>query len=73
MLKTIKDFFLNLFSPSLEIEKPFEYPRFDSYNLKKELQIEKKGKEGGRANIPPKSAKEVIGYEVTIINNLKKK
>ena len=41
MLKTIKDFFLNLFSPSLEIEKPFEYPRFDSYNLKKELQIEK--------------------------------
>ena len=70
MLKTIKDFFSNLFSTSVEVDKPFVYPKYDSNKLKRELSVEKKGKEDGLANIPPHTSKEVIGYEKTITNNL---
>ena len=70
MLKTIKDFFLNLFSTSVEFDRPFVYPKYDSNKLKRELSVEKKGKEDGLANIPPHTSKEVIGYEKTITNNL---
>ena len=70
MLNAIKDFFSNLFSTSVEVDKPFIYPKYDSNKLKRELSVEKKGKEDGLANIPPHTAKEVIGYEKTITNNL---
>ena len=70
MLKTIKDFFSNFFSTSVEVDKPFVYPKYDSNKLKRELSVEKKGKEDGLANIPPHTSKEVIGYEKTITNNL---
>jgi len=70
MLKTIKDFFLNLFSTSVEFDRPFVYPKYDSNKLKRLLSVEKKGKEDGLANIPSHTAKEVIGYEKTITNHL---
>ena len=59
-----------MFSSKVEIDKPFTYPKYDSKKLKRELDIEKKGKEDGQANIPPHTAKEVIGYEKTITNHL---
>lgn len=70
MWQSIKDFFSGMFSTTVEIEKPFEYPKYDSKKLKKELDIEKKGKEDGLASIPPHTSKEVIGYEKTITNHL---
>jgi len=59
-----------MFSSKVEIDKPFTYPKYDSKKLKRELDIEKKGKEDGQANIPPQTSKEVIGYEKTITNHL---
>ena len=52
-----------MFSSKVEIDKPFTYPKYDSKKLKRELDIEKKGKEDGQANIPPHTAKDVIVYE----------
>ena len=49
MLNAIKDFFSNLFSTSVEVDKPFTYPKYDSNKLKRELSVEKKGKEDGYA------------------------
>ena len=70
MWQSIKNFFSGMFSSKVEIDKPFIYPKYDSKRLKRELDIEKKGKEDGLANIPPHSSKEVIGYEKTITNHL---
>lgn len=70
MWQSIKNFFSDMFSSKVEIDKPFTYPKYDSKKLKRELDIEKKGKEDGQANIPPHTAKEVIGYEKTITNHL---
>lgn len=70
MFQAIKNFFSGMFSTTVEIDKPFEYPKYDSKKLKKELDIEKKGKEDGLASIPPHTSKEVIGYEKTITNHL---
>ena len=66
MWQSLKNFFSDMFSSKVEIDKPFTYPKYDSKKLKRELDIEKKGKEDGQANIPPHTAKEVIGYEPTI-------
>ena len=73
MWEAIKNFFAGMFSSKIEIDKPLELPRYDSKQLKRELEIEKKAKEDGLANIPPYTAKEVIGYEKTITNNLVQK
>ena len=70
MWQSIKNFFSGMFSSKVEIDKPFIFPKYDSKRLKRELDIEKKGKEDGLANIPPHTSKEVIGYEKTITNHL---
>ena len=37
MWQSIKNFFSGMFSTTVEIDKPFEYPKYDSKKLKKEL------------------------------------
>lgn len=44
MWEAIKNFFAGMFSSKIEIDKPLELPRYDSKQLKRELEIEKKQK-----------------------------